>query len=56
MYLDRLVSGRMNGMSYTVTYLNERYYGSRSECDEGSSEERSVVFDDRQETAIEEAV
>lgn len=56
MYLDRLVSGRMNGMSYTVTYLNERYYDSSSECDERSSEERSVVFDDRQETAIEEAV
>lgn len=56
MYLDRLVSERMNGMSYTVTYLNERYYDSTGTCEGRCSEPDSVVFTAGPDTAVEEAV
>ncbi len=56
MYLDKLISERMNGMSYTVTYLNERFYDSTNGCEETSSGIDAISFESGPGTAVEEAV
>ncbi len=56
MYLDKLISERMNGMSYTVTYLNERFYDSTNGCEETSSGLDAISFESAPGTAVGEAV